>query len=145
MSHAAEPTIEMLFELESLAKAVKYQRWVSEAIQTRWGRRILEVCAGLGTMSHWLPVRERLVLTETEPALLTILQERTPQYFGEDAARGSVLSLDLSQPAGAHQLQREAFDPIVSFNVLEHIEDDRAAIKQLLDILRATGSGVRRL
>ncbi len=56
MSHPAEPTIEMPFELESLAKAVNYQRWVSDAIQPYMGRRILEVGAGVGTMSQWLPV-----------------------------------------------------------------------------------------
>lgn len=135
----------MPFELESLAKAVNYQRWVSDAIQPYMGRRILEVGAGIGNMSQWLPVRERIVLTETEPALLDILRQRVPAYFGDGAAKVSVARLDLSTPVDAHNLERERFDTIVSFNVLEHIEDDRAAIGRLLDMLRASDQPVRRL
>lgn len=135
----------MPFELESLAKAVNYQQWVSEAIQPYLGRRILEVGAGIGNMSQWLPVRERVVLTETEPLLLDILRERVPGYFGAHASRVSVAPLNLSTPEDAHLLERERFDTIVSFNVLEHIEDDRAAIARLLDMLRASDQPVRRL
>ena len=135
----------MPFELESLAKAVNYQRWVSDAIQPYMGKRILEVGAGIGNMSQWLPARERLVLTETEPALLDILRARVPGYFGEHAGKVSVSPLDLSTPADAHQLERERFDTIVSFNVLEHIEDDRAAIARLIEMLRASDQPVRRL
>jgi SAM-dependent methyltransferase len=135
----------MPFELESLAKAVNYQQWVSEAIQPYLGRRILEVGAGIGNMSQWLPVRERVVLTETEPALLQILRDRVPGYFGDNASKVSVAPLDLSTPADARALEHERFDTIVSCNVLEHIEDDRAAISRLLDMLRASDQPVRRL
>jgi SAM-dependent methyltransferase len=135
----------MPFELESLAKAVNYQRWLSDTIQPYMGRRILEVGAGIGNMSQWLPVRERLVLTETEPALLDILRDRVPGYFGEGASKVSVAPLDLSTPVDAHLLERERFDTIVSFNVLEHIEDDTAAIGRLLDMLRVSDQPVRRL
>lgn len=145
MSEPAAPTIAMPFALDSLAKAVNYQRWVSEAIQPYLGRRILEVGAGIGNMSQWLPVRERLVLTETEPALLQLLRERVPQYYGDDASKVSVATLDLSTPADVHVLERERFDTIISFNVLEHIEDDRAAIARLIDMLRVSDQPVRRL
>lgn len=145
MSQSAPPTNAIPFELDSLAQAVNYQQWVSDAIQPHMGRRILEVGAGIGNMSQWLPVRERLVLTETEPALLDILRARVPRYFGEGAAKVSVAPLDLSTATDAHLLERERFDTIVSFNVLEHIEDDRAAIGRLLEMLRASDQPVRRL
>jgi SAM-dependent methyltransferase len=146
MPSAAEQTCEMPFELESLAKAVNYQRWVAEAIRPYMGRRILEVGAGIGNMSQWLPVHERLVLTETEPALLDVLHERTHEYFGEAASKVSVSPFDLNGPSpDLTQLQRESFDTIVSFNVLEHIADDRAAVEQLLAILGASDRPVRRL
>lgn len=135
----------MPFELESLAKAVNYQQWVSETIRPYMGRRILEVGAGIGNMSQWLPVRERLVLTETEPALLQALSDRVPAYFGEYASKVSVAPLDLNTPTDAHLLERERVDTIVSFNVLEHIEDDRAAVARLIDILRASDQPARRL
>jgi SAM-dependent methyltransferase len=109
------------------------------------GRRILEVGAGIGNMSQWLPVRERVVLTETEPTLLQILRDRVPGYFGDQASKVSVAPLDLSTPVDAHALEHERFDTIISFNVLEHIEDDRAAIRRLIDLLQVSDQPVRRL
>jgi SAM-dependent methyltransferase len=146
MESATELTESMPFELESLAKAVNYQRWVSDAIQPYMGRRILEVGAGIGNMSQWLPVRERLVLTETEPALLAVLHARTHRYFGDAVSRVRIAALDLGgHTSDALQLEGEAFDTIVSFNVLEHIENDRAAVERLLALLRSSDRPMRRL
>src|SRR5262249_51842312 len=89
---------------------------------------------------------ERLVLTETEPALLKVLQARTQQYFGEAAKNVSVGALELGRSStDLDALKREAFDTIISFNVLEHVEDDRSAIRDLLAILRSSDTPVRRL
>ena len=42
-------------------------------------------------------------------------------------------------------MPRYAFDAIVSFNVLERVEDDRAALSLLIDLLRASPAPERRL
>ena len=144
----AESSHELPFELESLANAVNYQRWVSDAVQPFLGRRIVEVGAGIGNMSQWLPVRDRLILTETEPALLDVLRARAPRYFGDGLSKVSISPLDLTHhlPSTAlSALQHEHLDTIVSFNVLEHMDDDRAAVRLMLDVLRASSQPVRRL
>jgi len=138
--------VQLPFELDSLAEARNYQRWVFEAVRPYLGTRILEVGSGIGNMSQWLPARDLLVLTETDPALVELLRQRVPAYFGERAANVRVSRLDLGdggplEPAVAH----DGLDTIVSFNVLEHIEDDRAAIARLLDVLRASPAPVRQL
>ena len=145
MSGTVEESLQMPFELESLSKAVNYQRWVAEAVVPLMGRRILEVGAGIGNMSQWLPVGERLVLTDTEPVLLDALQQRLPAYYGDAVDRVSVVPLDLGRLETIERLAGEEFDTVVSFNVLEHIEDDREAIARLLDVLRASYRPVRRL
>jgi SAM-dependent methyltransferase len=149
MHTSTEHLTELPFELDSLSKAVNYQRWVSDAVQPFMGRRILEFGAGIGNMSRWLPVRERLVLTETEPLLLDVLRDRAPEYFGDAASKVEIAPLDLAKdvrnPEVAAALGRHALDTIVSFNVLEHIEDDRAALAMLIDVLRASDAIRRRL
>jgi SAM-dependent methyltransferase len=149
MRNSPDHATDLPFELESLSRAVNYQRWVSDAVQPYMGRRILEFGAGIGNMSRWLPVRERLVLTETEPLLLDVLRARTREYFGDAAANVVIAPLDLTRdardPRVSASLERHRLDTIVSFNVLEHIEDDRAALAMLIDVLRASDAAERRL
>ena len=52
------------FELESLREAINYQRWIVDMISPFLGNSILEIGAGIGNISRWLPVRQRLVLCE---------------------------------------------------------------------------------
>jgi SAM-dependent methyltransferase len=149
MHNSPEVPTDLPFELDSLSKALNYQRWVFEAVQPYMGRRILEFGAGIGNMSRWLPVRERLVLTETEPMLLDVLRNRKAEYFGDAASKVEIAPLDLTRDMGDPQaraaLARHALDTVVSFNVLEHIEDDRAALAMLIDALRSSNAAERRL
>jgi SAM-dependent methyltransferase len=132
------------FELDALAPARNYQRWVFESVRPYLGRRILEVGSGIGNMSQWLPADELLVLTETDPALVTLLRERSPAYFGEHLPNVHVHELDAGAPAPG-PFEQYALDTIVSFNVLEHIEDDRAALAHLAGVLRSSRANARRL
>ena len=132
------------FELDALALARNYQRWVFESVRPYLGRRILEVGSGIGNMSQWLPADELLVLTETDPGLVKLLRERAPAYFGRRLPNVQVHELSAGAPAGGG-FEQYGLDTIVSFNVLEHIEDDRAALAQLAEALRASHAPVRRL
>jgi SAM-dependent methyltransferase len=134
------------FELDMLAEARNYQKWMFDAIQPYLGRRILEVGSGIGNMSRWLPADELLVLTEMEPELLDLLRRRAPDYFGANVGNVHIDALDLSPNApAATPIYQYQLDTIISFNVLEHIEDDRAAIGRLVEILRESPAPVRRL
>jgi SAM-dependent methyltransferase len=121
------------FELEALRKAVNYQRWVADAVTPYLGERILEVGSGLGSMSRWLPVRKKLVLTECEPMLL---EELRRQFTGDPNV--TVAAADATQDL-PFDISREEFDTVVSFNVLEHIPDDVGALQRLARLLRKGG------
>jgi SAM-dependent methyltransferase len=138
--------VQLPFELDSLAEARNYQRWVSGAVRPYLGTRILEIGSGIGNMSQWLPARELLVLTETDASLVELLRERVPRYFGGDAANVKIHQLELGAGgAGERAIDGYGLDTIVSFNVLEHIEDDEAAIGRLVAVLRASPARTRRL
>ena len=126
------------FELEALRGAVNYQRWVADTVAPHLGSRILEVGAGLGSLSRWLPLRDRLVLSEFDPALLPLLRADVHQRFGADP-RVTVVEADLGREMPA-TIAAEDLDTVVSFNVLEHVEDDAGALDRLAAVLRRSPS-----
>lgn len=132
------------FELEALRKALNYQRWVADAVAPYLGERILEIGSGLGSMSRWLPVRKRLVLTECEPMLLEELRASAERQFHGDT-RVAVIAADVAREL-PRELDAEEFDTVVSFNVLEHVPDDVGAVARLARLLERSGTpGKRRI
>jgi SAM-dependent methyltransferase len=132
------------FELESLSLAKRYQAWIGATIAPYLGKRILEIGSGLGNISEQLPVRERLILTEPDPSILARLGERVDTWQ-HAAGKVSAFRLDPARDS-VEGLAAENLDTIVSFNVLEHIEDDRSAVAKLCSLLRESrGAGPRRL
>ncbi len=124
------------FELESLARAKNYQQWIYDLILPHLGDRIFEVGAGIGNMSRWLPIREKLILNEIEPDLRNILTEKMRDRGGNDP-RVQVVEYDVLNPPAEFEPLRD-IDTIVSFNVLEHIQDDEKFVRSLGSLL--TGS-----
>jgi SAM-dependent methyltransferase len=114
--------------LERTAKAQAYNRWTYDRVAPWIGRRIIEIGSGVGNMSQFLLARERLLLTDTDPAYRVQLERRF-------AGRPEVSVAALTLPHIPESLRRERFDTAVCLNVLEHVSDDRtslAAIRQLL-------------
>jgi len=118
--------------LERMAAAPRYNRWMFDRLRPWVGRRVLEVGAGIGNMSAFLVDRERLVLTDTEPYYLARLRER----FGD---RANVRVAELRLPAFDPHLVAERVDTVICLNVLEHIEDDRASLSAMRQLLGPGG------
>src|SRR5712691_6930703 len=118
--------------LERMAAAPRYNRWMFDRLRPWVGRRVLEIGAGIGNMSAFFADRERVVLTDTEPYYLGRLRERF-------ADRRQVLVTELRLPDVSSGLKTERLDTVVSLNVLEHIEDDRASLRAMHDLLRPGG------
>ena len=137
-------TQELPFELRSLASAKRYQKWLYRTVTPFLGKRILELGAGIGNMSRWLPLRERLILTENDEGFLQILQRELPQTFAY-SPKLSIRSLDLND-GHFGGLSEEDLDTIISFNVLEHIEKDDEVLRQLGTLLKQSkATGPKRL
>jgi len=122
------------FELAALEKAVRYQQWIIATIQPYLGKRILELGAGIGNMSRWFTSADRLILTETDVDLLQLLKSRIHTWPAH-SAEITVESLNLATQ-NFNLFAAENIDTIVSFNVLEHIQDDLAVIKNAAELLR---------
>jgi 2-polyprenyl-3-methyl-5-hydroxy-6-metoxy-1,4-benzoquinol methylase len=94
------------------------------------GRRVLEVGAGIGTMSRKLVAQADLVVgIEPNANCLARLQAAM-----QDEPRFRLLSCHL-EDCDVGELQGERLDTVYCVNVLEHIEDDRAAMRAFRDAI----------
>ncbi len=121
--------------LERMAAAPRFNRWMFERLRPWVGRRVLEIGAGIGNMSAFLVDEagvDRLVLTDTEPYYLGRLRERF-------AGRPQVAVAELRLPGRDPRLAAERLDTVVCLNVLEHIEQDGAALRAMHDLLQPAG------
>lgn len=131
-SRVTHPTLapELPFELYALENAVRYQQWIISTIEPYLGERILEIGAGIGNMSRWLTKAKQLILTESDPQLMTLLKDRiqaSPHIYIEQLR---------AEQLTTNRLPSQSIDTIVSFNVLEHIEDDAQALHNCAQLLR---------
>jgi len=99
----------------------------------RWvGRRVLEIGSGIGNLSAFLADSERLVLTDTREEYLDRLRTRFAKQPNIAVAR-----LYLPNELGA--LAGQKFDTIICLNVLEHVDDDIAALQAMRRLLAPAG------
>jgi SAM-dependent methyltransferase len=116
-------------ELEVLSNLDNYLDWIVDEMAPFVSGRVLEVGAGVGSVSKRLvPLAESLVLLEPDPGLSAKLDG-----IGDEVVREPAEEFLPRTPP-------ESFDSIVSVNVLEHIEDDAGAIRGLHRLLSPGGT-----
>lgn len=120
-------------DLEALLSLKNYQQWIVDTISPGVGGRVLEIGAGIGAFSdHLLARAASLALVEPSPNLSRVLREK---YAAEARVTvvGDTLETFLAGGTAA------AYDTVVMINVLEHIENDLAALQGLRRMLTDNG------
>ncbi|HUP65226.1 MAG TPA: bifunctional glycosyltransferase/class I SAM-dependent methyltransferase [Thermoanaerobaculia bacterium] len=110
-----------------------YSRWIWDRIRPWVGQRVLEVGAGTGTLTRFLYGRELVVAAEKERPYLDRLANMFRRRPGIE-----VEAIDLDGDIG--ELRRHRFDTVLAVNVLEHLQDDRGALRKLRDVLEPGGN-----
>jgi SAM-dependent methyltransferase len=108
-----------------LSRAERYNRWMFERLAPWLGQRILEIGSGIGSFTRYLVGRELILATDVNPRYLRILRNTFERH-----TRVEVEPLDLMAFDPAAFAER-GVDTILCFNVLEHVEDDRGALRRL--------------
>jgi 2-polyprenyl-3-methyl-5-hydroxy-6-metoxy-1,4-benzoquinol methylase len=125
------PQEEILWALEE--KAPRYNEWLLSRALPHLGGHVLEIGAGIGTFSLLLATHGiRVSALEPDEELADVLEERASDLAGIDVLRGDIEGFAVDRPA-------EPFDSVICFNVLEHIPDDRAALKTMAGCLKEGG------
>jgi len=107
--------------------------WIYNKIRPYLGKNILEVGAGIGTISRFLLARDsKLTVSDIDKASLSILENRFKHNPRITIVKADCRSID-------EVLPQRSFDAIVNLNVLEHIDDDRGALARLKKLLTDEG------
>ena len=116
------------FDLELLYDAIWYQQWVLEALGPIRGT-VVEVGAGNGNLTRWLAMRaKKVIAVEPHPELADRIEHH--RIEGVELLRRRV-----EEVVGEIQA-----DMAVSMNVLEHIEDDLAALIAIKQLAKPGGT-----
>lgn len=118
--------------LEDLTGAPNYQEWLASMALPFLGDSPIELGSGLGDYAEaWLAQGlPKIAVTEADPSRFATLESK----FGDDP-RVELATLDLSDTESSG-----SYSAFVSFNVLEHIPDDVAALKVARRMVRPGGN-----
>ncbi len=114
--------------LEQADGLTKYNRWLISHFSPYFGRVILEIGSGQGTLSKLLPTNSIIILSDIFPAYLT----RLKKIFTDP-----VINLNIEKETPANLIGK--MDTIFSSNVFEHIKDDQTALKNCYQLLEPGG------
>ena len=120
-------------DLHVLSNMPNYYSWIMKTFAPFVKGHVVEYGAGIGTVSELLfPLGERLTLVEPSVTLIPKLRANfadraTVEICGEMLEQHAAAAADCS------------VDTIVMINVLEHIDDDREALRHLVRMLRPGG------
>jgi 2-polyprenyl-3-methyl-5-hydroxy-6-metoxy-1,4-benzoquinol methylase len=124
-------------ELATFAKARNWKHYLAEQLRPFIRGRVLEVGAGLGSMTRVLRGGGERSWTCVEPDSQMADQLRRAAEGGEC---GDPTTLDIVTGSLADAPPSAAFDTILYVDVLEHIEDDRRELELAAKLLAPEGN-----
>ncbi len=115
--------------LEDLAGAVNYIDWYAALARPWLGPNPLEVGSGHGDYAAaWAAAGARITASEADPGRLARLRQR---FAAEPLVEVRELRVPIQETG--------SYSAVVALNVLEHIEDDVAALRSFHGLLRPGG------
>jgi SAM-dependent methyltransferase len=127
-----------LEDQERMARAANYFAWqyrlVIQELSGELGQRVIEIGCGIGNFTGLLlDTRQAVAAIDVEAACIDRLLHRYPDRANLEAFACDVMA------SGFAGLQSFRADSCVCLNVLEHIEDDREALRRMASVLEPGG------
>ena len=119
--------------LQKMKKLNRYNHWIFSKFKPFVGKRVLEIGSGIGNITKFLMDRDYVIATDVEPAYINFLKNTFGKYN-----KFTIEHFDISGPE-AEQYRSSHIDSVLCFNVLEHIEEDEKALKNIFYLLEPKG------
>jgi len=123
--------------LHAFTSAPRFNRWMADTIRPYLGERVLEIGAGIGNLSrHLAPRRKLYIATDIDAEHLARLSMRLRHRPNLEIRR-----VDLERAEDFEVLVGRV-DTVVCLNVIEHVEDDLGALRNLHAALAPGGRAI---
>jgi len=121
--------------LERLNRAPRFTSWMADAVRPYVGDRVLEIGAGTGNMSVHLMPRSIYWATDVNSHYLEYLMTLRDTRPYMRVAYTNAADAE-TFPTG------QSFDTVVCLNVVEHVEDDIGALRNIRRVLNEGGRAI---
>jgi len=120
-------------DLEIMSRAVNYAEWIFSKFRDLLGKRVVEIGAGIGNFTGKFIDKELVIAVDNYKPCIDYIRNRFADNNNIVPFEGSIdspliLGLSVYLP-----------DTIVCINVLEHVENDIAALKNMFSLLTEGG------
>ncbi len=122
--------------LAELERARRFNLWMGETLRPYVGDRVLEIGAGIGSLTDQFIPRDSYVASDINPNYLHYLRSYA---LGKPYLR--VMHIDAANPNHFAGLEGQ-FDTAIMLNVLEHVTDEQQALRNLLSTLKPDGRAI---
>lgn len=122
--------------LAVLATVYHYNHWIFNSVRDHLGSSVLEVGAGMGNITQFLLNVENLTCLEPFDTYRQYLADRFKKHLNV-----AIVPFQI-EDCPNDKVAEGSFDSVVCLNVLEHIEDDVAALVRFRRLLRPGGKAV---
>lgn len=125
--------------LEVIENAGRFNHWMYQKIQPFLQGNILEIGSGIGNISaFFLTDNAAITLSDTDAFYIQKLKNK---FLSFQNLKG-VLLIDIQDPCfeTTYNSLKEQYDSIFLLNVLEHVADDNAALKNCHFLLKPGGT-----
>lgn len=118
-----------------LSERYNYNRWIYNNIKNFIGNNILEVGAGIGNITDFIIFKDKLTLIDVDQSYVDYLSAK---YSFRNQSNFNVFRVDI-QNIESSPVTELKYDTVVCLNILEHLENDRKAIENMISLLQPGG------
>jgi len=121
--------------LQAVQKAPRFNRWMFEQIAPYLGEEVLEAGCGIGNLTQFVLRKKRLVSLDID----SFYVDRIRNAYG-NLTNISIQKADITNAGDMQRAAADgAFDGAFCLNVVEHIEDHVAALRNFYNVLKPGG------
>ena len=122
--------------LARLSRAPRFNAWMADTIRPYLGSSVLEIGSGVGNLTQRLLPRDRYVASDINPVYLQTLAN-----LQEDRPYLRSSYCDVTDLA-TFPHESGPYDTVICLNVIEHVTDDRASLRNIGSVLAEGGRAI---
>lgn len=114
---------------------INYNKWIFDSIQLYIGDKVLDVGTGSGNFLPYLLSKELIITTDVLDTFINILRSEYGSCTNLHIFKCDIQDENLTQIVSPYNI-----DTVICNNVLEHVQDDIRALKNIHTILNGQGN-----